>query len=441
MPNPDTPYYFVSYSRKDKDFVGKLVSDLERQSIALWVDRGQIEGGESWTREIEEGIEGAKGMILILSPDSVASEIVNKEISAIHPTGKPIIPVLLEACDRPLLVNDLHYIDFARDYRESFLELLHRLDPTQGKERSVTFTFGKHHQYLCDRVPQRERFIEAYMERKKRQKNAFFYFHGGDRQAHEGLFQRFVHRLKGNDRPGDYLPPGYQVESFRVEFPDLSDAEALQIDIPRALFKKFKIPEAKMERIRKKDLSFSLEQSPVLKGMESQDKVCVLFTLDHAYWNKESTTEVVRWFVYKFCLEGYDEDEEGFEREKEILAEGPDFYFFFALEYDSDEELELKDRIEQEVQEALRESRHVVALPVLDMVNQKDIRYWFKKYRDYLKPSPDLPEPLPVGDHRAWHKVFFGEKEPEMYMEEVQAILKQVIKKVNGSEKHRPRHS
>jgi len=432
MPNPVSPYYFISYSRKDQRFVKKLAADLDSHQVSLWVDWGQIEGGESWTQEIEEGIGSAEGFLLVLTPDSVDSQIVRKEITVAHQKGKKIIPLLLKPCQVPLLVNDLHYLDFTQGYTEKFPELLQALSQGGDPSKMRRFSFGLHHQFTCDRSSQYAQFVAAFSKRKKSQKNAFFYFHGGDRQAHEGLFRRFIHRLRGEDHPKDYLPPGYQVKDFRVQFPDLTDKEGLMVEVPRNLFRAWKIPEVKMERILNKDLSFSLEQSPVLKGMSRADKVCVLFSLDHMYWDKEGTRDVVRWFVKEFCLEGYEEDARGYEREKELLTQGPDFLFFFALEYDAEENPGIKEEIEAEVQEALKESEHVVSLPVLDMVAQKDIRFWFKKYRDCL------PEKM---NYRSLYTENFEGKEPEMYMEDVQSLLKKVITQINEPDKHRPRHT
>jgi hypothetical protein len=50
-------HIFVSYSRKDIDFVGKIVQALVEKDLDTWIDWKSIPKGEYWEQEIYGGIE------------------------------------------------------------------------------------------------------------------------------------------------------------------------------------------------------------------------------------------------------------------------------------------------------------------------------------------------------------------------------------------------
>lgn len=64
---------FISYSRKDKDFVRRLGDGLVAHNREAWVDWKDIPLTSEWQQEILRNIEAADNFIFIISPDSVAS--------------------------------------------------------------------------------------------------------------------------------------------------------------------------------------------------------------------------------------------------------------------------------------------------------------------------------------------------------------------------------
>lgn len=85
---------FISYSRRDKEFVHVLYEALQESSYDTWVDWQDIAPTTEWWKEIEAGIEAAHTFIFVISPDSVASEYCHKEIDHAVRHGKRLIPVL-----------------------------------------------------------------------------------------------------------------------------------------------------------------------------------------------------------------------------------------------------------------------------------------------------------------------------------------------------------
>jgi predicted nucleotide-binding protein len=70
---------FISYSRNDRDFVYRLVGDLENAGISVFFDQ-RVTPGASWTLSISQAIEQAKFLLVVLSPDYVDSEWALEEM-------------------------------------------------------------------------------------------------------------------------------------------------------------------------------------------------------------------------------------------------------------------------------------------------------------------------------------------------------------------------
>jgi hypothetical protein len=72
---------FLSYSRHDQQFADSLTNSLETHGIQVWVDQQNLQGGDSWRSAISEAITGCDAFVVVLSPDSVRSKNVAKELS------------------------------------------------------------------------------------------------------------------------------------------------------------------------------------------------------------------------------------------------------------------------------------------------------------------------------------------------------------------------
>jgi len=90
-------HIFISYSRRDIDFAQKIVTALAENNLDAWVDWKSIPKGEDWEQEIYRGIEEADAFLLLISPNSVASEMCNKEITHAVKNGKRILSIVI--CD------------------------------------------------------------------------------------------------------------------------------------------------------------------------------------------------------------------------------------------------------------------------------------------------------------------------------------------------------
>ncbi len=87
---------FISYSSKDREQAEQLTELLGSAGLSVWIDRSGIVGAEQWATEIVEGIRACNTFILLLSPNSIQSENVLRELSLASEKRKRVLPVDLE---------------------------------------------------------------------------------------------------------------------------------------------------------------------------------------------------------------------------------------------------------------------------------------------------------------------------------------------------------
>lgn len=73
------PYIFISYSRKDDETVQEILQILRKNHIRFWYDLG-LKSGEEWAEELGERIDKCEQFMVLMSPNSVESKYVRKEI-------------------------------------------------------------------------------------------------------------------------------------------------------------------------------------------------------------------------------------------------------------------------------------------------------------------------------------------------------------------------
>jgi hypothetical protein len=126
---------FFSHAHEDKDVVEAIGSWLTKKRLDVWIDTWRLTSGDSLIAKIGEGIEASNRLVVFLSPDSVASSWVQKEVA----TGlvmelaeekglgdKFVIPVLLKPCKVPILLRDKLYANFTNKAFDAACEELYR---------------------------------------------------------------------------------------------------------------------------------------------------------------------------------------------------------------------------------------------------------------------------------------------------------------------------
>lgn len=113
----DTHTIFLSYARVDWDnFVLDLADHLKEKELSVWVDQHLLLGGEDWMDAIGEALEKAKLLILIMSPEALASRYVRMEYRYFWNHDKPLIPLLYRPVEKlPPELMTTQYIDFTTE--------------------------------------------------------------------------------------------------------------------------------------------------------------------------------------------------------------------------------------------------------------------------------------------------------------------------------------
>ncbi len=97
---------FISYSSKDREHAEQLTELLASAGLSVWIDRSDIEVSTSWSKEIVQAINECKAFVVLLSPNSLVSNNVIKEVSLASEKRKKILPLDLEPVQ---LTEDFEY--------------------------------------------------------------------------------------------------------------------------------------------------------------------------------------------------------------------------------------------------------------------------------------------------------------------------------------------
>jgi hypothetical protein len=117
-------HIFISYSRQNQTFARRLAESLSAFGAEIWIDLHDIPAGMKWSSAIQEGLDRADLLIVVISPESMASKNVEDEWQYYLDNNKPIIPVLLVPSKIHFQLSRIQYIDFSKqNYDESLAQL------------------------------------------------------------------------------------------------------------------------------------------------------------------------------------------------------------------------------------------------------------------------------------------------------------------------------
>ena len=120
---------FISYSRADWDsFVVQLVAHLKAHGVNVWVDQHLLVGGADWMDSIGEALDTCERLILVMSPEALASSYVKMEYRYFINHQKPVIPVLWRTVSKyPFELATIHYIDFSMPNTDAAYQQLYKV--------------------------------------------------------------------------------------------------------------------------------------------------------------------------------------------------------------------------------------------------------------------------------------------------------------------------
>lgn len=101
---------FLSYSNEDAAYVQRLAEFLAGQGLPVWYDSG-IGPGQRFDQIIAQKIENSAAVVVIVTPASMRSAWVAREISYAIEKYKPLVLLMLQRCETPLALAGIHYDD------------------------------------------------------------------------------------------------------------------------------------------------------------------------------------------------------------------------------------------------------------------------------------------------------------------------------------------
>ena len=119
------PFVFISYVEEDAEVVLEIAKGLEKAGYLAWYYQRDSIPGVSYLIQTAQAIEQSQAVILVISPHSLVSNQVTKEVIHTHEACKPFIPVL----------KDVSHIEFQKrqpEWREAIGSATSTTIPDKG---------------------------------------------------------------------------------------------------------------------------------------------------------------------------------------------------------------------------------------------------------------------------------------------------------------------
>lgn len=120
---------FISHRGADANKAERLAEELRARGHQVWLDRWEIQVGDSVVGKINEGLEGTAYLILCYSNQDVLAPWIGREwMSALarqlNGRGVRLLPVRLTGGSPPAILDDIRYADLVADWASGIKELL-----------------------------------------------------------------------------------------------------------------------------------------------------------------------------------------------------------------------------------------------------------------------------------------------------------------------------
>ena len=121
---------FLSHAAGDRDAATRVANMLRRHGIPVWYSVSDIRGAQQWHDEIGSALRRCDWFLLLLSPGSVESMWVKRELLFAlqqNHLQKKIIPAILAPCEHDKLswaLSIFQMVDFTRSFESGCRDLL-----------------------------------------------------------------------------------------------------------------------------------------------------------------------------------------------------------------------------------------------------------------------------------------------------------------------------
>jgi hypothetical protein len=121
---------FLSHSSQDRDFALIVAATLRSHGLPVWYSPTNIVGAQQWHDEIGAALERCDWFVVILSPNSITSKWVKRELVYALEDDRfenRIVPLRYLDCKEKLLswtLSQLQIVDFTASHDDGFIQLL-----------------------------------------------------------------------------------------------------------------------------------------------------------------------------------------------------------------------------------------------------------------------------------------------------------------------------
>jgi hypothetical protein len=109
---------YISYSHRDRAIVERIAERLTAEGHDLWIDSQSLAPGDNILQRVDQGLQAADALLVVISENSLRSEWVQREFSAIafqqiSKHEQRIIPVRIDKAEVPSYLAARLYIDIS----------------------------------------------------------------------------------------------------------------------------------------------------------------------------------------------------------------------------------------------------------------------------------------------------------------------------------------
>lgn len=129
---------FISYAETDRDLAETAARTLMEAGLDVWLDVWEVLPGDNLAAALAGALQAAEAMVLLLTPHSVESKMVQSELS--YALGKKsfkgrLVPVYadVEDADVPWVLKEIQGVDLSAytHAEEAFREVAARIKRTE----------------------------------------------------------------------------------------------------------------------------------------------------------------------------------------------------------------------------------------------------------------------------------------------------------------------
>lgn len=134
---------YISYSHHDKKYADLIANSLREHGHKVWIDTWRLKAGDNLIEKINEGLKETEALIVIVSNNSLGSEWVRYEFSAIalgdiSSEKRRIIPVLVDkVVSLPEYLSQYLFVDLTVDTEIGLQQILNALKSQTKRKKEV----------------------------------------------------------------------------------------------------------------------------------------------------------------------------------------------------------------------------------------------------------------------------------------------------------------